>query len=57
MRKKDMDRVCGMWIEIEGAQFTNAYKGETCYFCEQSCKEKFDRDPEYFMPGFEGRKP
>lgn len=57
VKKKEMDRVCGMWVEIESAQFTSVYKGQTYYFCEQSCKEKFDRDPEFFMRAFEGRKP
>lgn len=56
-KKKEMDPVCGMWIEIEGDQFSSVYKGKTFYFCEQGCKEKFDRNPEQYMKGFEGRKP
>ena len=50
-REKEMDRVCGMWIEIKGAQLTSVYKGETYYFCAKGCKEKFDQDPEYYMKG------
>jgi YHS domain-containing protein len=55
--KQEMDRVCGMWVEIQGAQLTSVYKGETYYFCSRGCKEQFDREPERFMVGFEGRKP
>lgn len=57
VRKNDMDRVCGMWVEVEGAPFTSVYKEQTYYFCEQECQEKFNRDPEHYMKGFEGRKP
>lgn len=55
--KQEMDRVCGMWVEIQGTQLTSVYKGETYYFCSIGCKEQFDRGPERFMVGFEGRKP
>jgi len=55
MAKKDMDRVCGMWIETEGAQYTSVYKGKTYYFCGLGCKEEFDRDPEQYMKGFASR--
>ena len=54
---KEMDRVCGMWIDIKDNHLTSAYKEETYYFCSNGCKEKFDHDPEYYMKGFEGRKP
>lgn len=57
VQKKDMDRVCGMWIEVEGAQIISVYKEKNYYFCEQGCKEKFDLNPEKYMLGFEGRKP
>ncbi len=53
--QQEMDRVCGMWIDMESARFTSDYKGETYYFCAQTCKEKFDGDPELYMKGFEGR--
>ncbi len=55
--KKEMDRVCGMWIETEEATFTSSYKGETYYFCAEECKIKFDQNPAYYMKGFEERKP
>jgi len=53
--KKEMDRVCGMWIETEEATFTSFYKDETYYFWAEECKETFDQDPDLYMKGFEGR--
>ena len=53
--KKEMDRVCGMWIETEEPKFTSLYHGETYYFCAKGCQTKFDEDPEHYMKGFEGR--
>ena len=55
--KKEMDRVCGMWIKTEGTTLTSDYKGETYYFCAEECKVKFDQNPDYYMEGVEGRKP
>jgi YHS domain-containing protein len=54
---KEMDRVCGMWIEKSTAPFTSQYHGETYYFCAKECKERFDQNPEHYMKGFEGRNP
>lgn len=53
---KEMDRVCGMWIDKESAPFQSTLKGETYYFCSKPCKDHFDHDPESYMKGFEGRK-
>ncbi len=44
-----IDPVCGMDIEPADAAGTSAYKGETIYFCNPHCKERFDADPEPFM--------
>ena len=44
-----VDPVCGMDIEPADAAGTSAYKGETIYFCNPHCKERFDADPEPFM--------
>lgn len=52
-----MDRVCEMWIEKSTAPFTSQHHGQTYYFCAKECKEQFDQNPEYYMKGFEGRKP
>src|SRR4030043_1467353 len=42
------DPVCGMAVDEKRAAATSEYKGKTYYFCAQSCKEKFDQNPEAF---------
>lgn len=44
------DPVCGMMIEpgsAKGGRFQ--YKGETFYFCNPKCKEKFQAEPEKYL--------
>ncbi len=55
-QKKEMDRVCGMWIDMQGAQFISEYKGKKFFFCEAESKRKFDENPEYYMNAFDGRE-
>jgi Cu+-exporting ATPase len=43
------DPVCGMEVDPKRAAGTSVYKGETIYFCNPRCKERFDADPEAFM--------
>src|SRR4030042_1943689 len=43
------DPVCKMTIEEKDAVGTSTYKGITYYFCTESCKENFDKDPEAFL--------
>jgi Cu+-exporting ATPase len=46
------DPVCGMDVEMEGAQLTFEYKGTTYYFCGRGCLLEFKEDPERFLdPG------
>ena len=40
------DVICHMEIGIEQAAGRSDYDGRTYYFCANSCKEQFDRDPE-----------
>ena len=42
------DPVCGMMIDPADAAGSSIYKGETIYFCNPSCKKKFDADPEKY---------
>lgn len=49
--------MCGMWIEKETASFTSLYQGEMYYFYAKKCKDQFDQNPEYYLKGFEDRKP
>ena len=45
------DPVCGMTVQIPQAAAMSVYKGKFVYFCNVSCKEKFDADPDKFMAG------
>ncbi len=44
-----IDPVCGMSIDEEHAAAQSHYHGKTVYFCANSCKEKFDADPEKYV--------
>jgi YHS domain-containing protein len=39
------DPVCGMNVTEKTAKFKSDYKGKTYYFCAQSCKTTFDKNP------------
>jgi len=43
-----VDPVCNMTIDTESAVATSTYNGTTYYFCAQSCKDDFDKNPEKF---------
>ena len=48
-----IDPVCGMDIELEDAVGSHEYQGETYYFCNSTCLERFSADPEkYLHPPF-----
>ncbi len=49
MMGKAIDPVCGMKIKKKDAAATSEYKGKTIYFCNKSCKEEFDADPEKYI--------
>ncbi len=44
-----IDPVCGMTVEPEDAAGTSEYDGRTIYFCNLSCKERFDAGPQKFL--------
>jgi Cu+-exporting ATPase len=44
-----VDPVCGMEINPADAVGTHDYKGKTYYFCNPSCLEKFQAEPEKFL--------
>ena len=46
MNSYPMDPVCGMAIQDSNLSFN--YKGETIYFCADSCLEQFKADPQRF---------
>jgi P-type Cu+ transporter len=43
------DVVCGMDVEPDKAAASSEFKGQKYYFCAQSCREKFDADPEKYL--------
>jgi YHS domain-containing protein len=43
------DPVCGMNVEEQRAAGTSQYQGRSYFFCSNSCKEKFDRNPEQYV--------
>ena len=50
----EKDPVCGMDVQVEGAQLTSEYQGKTYYFCGRGCKLDFDEDPErYLAPDYQ----
>jgi Cu+-exporting ATPase len=44
-----VDPICGMKISSEKASGTQEYKGQTYYFCGQSCAREFQADPASFV--------
>jgi len=48
------DPVCGMEVdEAEAAVARSEYQGQTYYFCSESCKAEFDKDPASFAENVE----
>jgi YHS domain-containing protein len=44
------DPVCGMSVKTAGAANTAEYLGKTYYFCSESCKAAFLKDPAKYVP-------
>ena len=44
-----VDPVCRMTIDETKAAGKSEYNGKTYYFCAQSCKTKFDQDPQKYL--------
>ena len=42
------DPVCGMMVDEKSAKWKSAYGGKTFYFCSESCKKTFDKDPKKY---------
>ena len=45
------DPVCGMNVDEKTAKFKSDYMGKTYYFCNQSCKVTFDKNPTKYAAG------
>ena len=44
-----IDPVCGMKVKIEGAKNTTVHEGQTYYFCNPKCLQKFTADPVRYL--------
>ena len=44
-----LDPVCGMTVQIAGAEHVADYNGQTFYFCCAGCKSSFAADPEQYL--------
>jgi xanthine dehydrogenase accessory factor len=44
-----IDPVCGMSVEVAGAEFRSEYRGQSFYFCCAGCQHSFDQAPEKFL--------
>lgn len=44
-----IDPICKMTVEPESAAGKSEYNGESYYFCNIKCKEKFDASPETYL--------
>jgi YHS domain-containing protein len=42
------DPVCGMQVDEQNAAGQSQYQEQTYYFCSQSCKQKFDQNPQQY---------
>jgi Cu+-exporting ATPase len=43
------DPVCKMDVDETKAKYQTPYKGQTYYFCSDSCKTRFEKAPEEFV--------
>ncbi len=48
------DLICGMDVDEKTAKFVTEYMGKNYYFCNQMCKETFDKNPVKYVGGDSG---
>lgn len=51
------DPVCGMTLDSENAAAREVWKGQTYYFCSESCRQKFRTAPERYSKSTDSRGP
>ncbi|MEN6517933.1 MAG: YHS domain-containing protein [Methanospirillum sp.] len=44
----DIDPVCHMEVDQDYTNYKSVYKGKVWTFCTESCKKKFDENPEQY---------
>ncbi|PZS18361.1 MAG: xanthine dehydrogenase [Acidimicrobiales bacterium] len=50
-----VDPVCGMTVEVAGAQDRAEHGGATWWFCSSGCRRRFQANPDRFLETAEGR--
>lgn len=45
-----VDPVCGMHVDPENAPAFTEMGEHTFYFCSDTCKQKFDANPQQYIP-------
>jgi P-type Cu+ transporter len=43
-----IDPVCGMKVDDQKAAGQSTHEGKTYYFCSESCKSKFEKNPKQY---------
>ncbi len=43
------DPVCGMSVDPASAKYQSSYDGQTYFFCSDTCRAKFEHDPQAFV--------
>ena len=49
-RQEAKDPICGMMVDIGEARHKSEFRGNAFYFCCAGCKQKFDKQPEQYVP-------
>lgn len=44
-----IDPICLMEIDERTTPFKTVHNGQTFYFCDETCKKKFEEDPEKYI--------
>jgi xanthine dehydrogenase accessory factor len=44
-----VDPVCGMTVQIAGAEYVSRYAGQPFYFCCGGCQQRFDAEPQRYL--------
>ena len=51
----ERDPVCGMELDQDDAEAAATYQGKTYYFCSESCKQEFQKNPQQYASKKPGR--
>ncbi len=52
-----IDPVCGMEVDPATAKYTADHHGQHYYFCSESCRTRFVKNPEAFLTQTKGAPP